>query len=79
MINSQTCSMSVMETLNGFHRFVIGYSLAKGTGIGKHIAVIISQWEGISGLFTFILMIRILKTIRLMFLFSMLLSVRILM
>ncbi|RAL38960.1 hypothetical protein DM860_014786 [Cuscuta australis] len=35
----QTSSRSVTETINGSHRFVIqGYSLAKGMGIGKHIA-----------------------------------------
>ncbi|CAH9070661.1 unnamed protein product [Cuscuta europaea] len=35
----QTSSRSVTETVNGSHRFVIqGYSLAKGMGIGKHIA-----------------------------------------
>ncbi|CAK9188388.1 unnamed protein product [Ilex paraguariensis] len=34
-----TSSKSVTETVNGSHRFVIqGYSLAKGMGIGKHIA-----------------------------------------
>ncbi|KAJ8574432.1 hypothetical protein K7X08_026237 [Anisodus acutangulus] len=34
-----TSSRSVMETVNGSHRFVIqGYSLAKGMGVGKHIA-----------------------------------------
>ncbi|XP_071704095.1 BTB/POZ and MATH domain-containing protein 4-like [Rutidosis leptorrhynchoides] len=37
--NSPTSSRSVTETVNGSHRFVIqGYSLAKGMGIGKHIA-----------------------------------------
>uniref|UniRef100_A0A5B7B2I5 Putative BTB/POZ and MATH domain-containing protein 4-like n=1 Tax=Davidia involucrata TaxID=16924 RepID=A0A5B7B2I5_DAVIN len=36
---SPTSSLSVTETVNGSHRFVIqGYSLAKGMGIGKHIA-----------------------------------------
>nr|GMD69761.1 BTB/POZ and MATH domain-containing protein 4-like [Ipomoea batatas] len=36
---SQTSSRSVTETVNGSHRFVIqGYSLAKGMGVGKHIA-----------------------------------------
>lgn len=36
---SPTSSRSVTETVNGSHRFVIqGYSLAKGMGIGKHIA-----------------------------------------
>ncbi|GMP91859.1 hypothetical protein CsSME_00042351 [Camellia sinensis var. sinensis] len=36
---SPTSSRSVTETVNGSHRFVVqGYSLAKGMGIGKHIA-----------------------------------------
>ncbi|WCJ41554.1 BTB-POZ and MATH domain 4 [Euphorbia peplus] len=36
---SPTSSRSVTETLNGSHRLVIqGYSLAKGMGVGKHIA-----------------------------------------
>ncbi|XP_077245245.1 BTB/POZ and MATH domain-containing protein 4-like isoform X2 [Tasmannia lanceolata] len=36
---SPTRSRSVTETVNGSHNFVIkGYSLAKGMGIGKHIA-----------------------------------------
>ncbi|KAL8531041.1 hypothetical protein ACS0TY_007888 [Phlomoides rotata] len=36
---SPTSSRSVTETINGSHQFVIqGYSLAKGMGIGKHIA-----------------------------------------
>ncbi|PKA61319.1 BTB/POZ and MATH domain-containing protein 4 [Apostasia shenzhenica] len=36
---SPTRSRSVTETVNGSHKFVIqGYSLAKGMGIGKHIA-----------------------------------------
>ncbi|XP_042482147.1 BTB/POZ and MATH domain-containing protein 5-like isoform X1 [Macadamia integrifolia] len=36
---SPTSSLSVTETVNGSHKFVIqGYSLAKGMGIGKHIA-----------------------------------------
>ncbi|KAK8543399.1 hypothetical protein V6N13_136089 [Hibiscus sabdariffa] len=36
---SPTSSLSVTETVNGSHRFVIqGYSLAKGMGAGKHIA-----------------------------------------
>ncbi|KAM7522768.1 hypothetical protein LguiA_012670 [Lonicera macranthoides] len=36
---SPTSSKSVTETVNGSHRLVIeGYSLAKGMGIGKHIA-----------------------------------------
>ncbi|XP_027349291.1 uncharacterized protein LOC113860926 isoform X1 [Abrus precatorius] len=34
-----TDSRSVTETVNGSHKFVIkGYSLAKGIGVGKHIA-----------------------------------------
>ncbi|KAD4180212.1 hypothetical protein E3N88_28803 [Mikania micrantha] len=37
--NSPTSSRSVTETVTGSHHFVIqGYSLAKGMGIGKHIA-----------------------------------------
>ncbi|KAL8265509.1 hypothetical protein R6Q59_023639 [Mikania micrantha] len=37
--NSPTRSRTVTETVNGSHHFVIqGYSLAKGMGIGKHIA-----------------------------------------
>lgn len=36
---SPTSSRSVTETVNGSHKFEIqGYSLAKGMGIGKHIA-----------------------------------------
>ncbi|CAO2825089.1 unnamed protein product [Amaranthus hypochondriacus] len=36
---SPTCSRVVTETVNGSHKFVIqGYSLAKGMGVGKHIA-----------------------------------------
>lgn len=36
---SPTSSLSVTQTVNGSHKFVIqGYSLAKGMGIGKHIA-----------------------------------------
>ncbi|XP_052199565.1 BTB/POZ and MATH domain-containing protein 4 isoform X1 [Diospyros lotus] len=36
---SPTSSRSVTHTVNGSHRFVIqGYSLAKGMGVGKHIA-----------------------------------------
>ncbi|CAA0833532.1 BTB/POZ and MATH domain-containing protein 4 [Striga hermonthica] len=36
---SPTSSRSVTETINGSHHFVIqGYSLAKGMGVGKHIA-----------------------------------------
>ncbi|KAI9093634.1 hypothetical protein K1719_027083 [Acacia pycnantha] len=36
---SPTSSRSVTETVNGSHNFVIkGYSLAKGIGVGKHIA-----------------------------------------
>lgn len=35
----ETSSRSVTETVNGSHHFVIqGYSLAKGMGVGKHIA-----------------------------------------
>ncbi|XP_060170094.1 BTB/POZ and MATH domain-containing protein 4-like isoform X2 [Lycium barbarum] len=35
----QTTSKSITDTINGSHRFVIqGYSLAKGMGVGKHIA-----------------------------------------
>ncbi|KFK26316.1 hypothetical protein AALP_AA8G231700 [Arabis alpina] len=38
-ISSPTSSKSVTQTVNGSHQFVIqGYSLAKGMGIGKHIA-----------------------------------------
>ncbi|EOA26232.1 hypothetical protein CARUB_v100174341mg, partial [Capsella rubella] len=39
-IESQTTtSRSVTQTLNGSHQFVIqGYSLAKGIGVGKHVA-----------------------------------------
>ncbi|KAL9998526.1 putative MATH/TRAF domain-containing protein [Helianthus debilis subsp. tardiflorus] len=37
--DSPTSSRSVTETINGSHQFIIqGYSLAKGMGIGKHIA-----------------------------------------
>ncbi|CAN6439890.1 unnamed protein product [Victoria cruziana] len=36
---SPTSSRSVTETINGSHKFVIkGYSLAKGMGVGRHIA-----------------------------------------
>ncbi|XP_024447297.1 BTB/POZ and MATH domain-containing protein 4 isoform X2 [Populus trichocarpa] len=36
---SPTSSLSVTETVNGSHKFTIqGYSLAKGIGVGKHIA-----------------------------------------
>ncbi|KAK9068099.1 hypothetical protein SSX86_012210 [Deinandra increscens subsp. villosa] len=39
LVDSPTTSRSVTETVNGSHQFVIkGYSLAKGMGIGKHIA-----------------------------------------
>ncbi|XP_057513578.1 BTB/POZ and MATH domain-containing protein 4-like isoform X2 [Actinidia eriantha] len=39
LLVSPTRSRSVTETVNGSHRFVIqGYSLAKGMGVGKHIA-----------------------------------------
>ncbi|KAJ4850810.1 BTB/POZ and MATH domain-containing protein 5 [Turnera subulata] len=35
----ETSSRAVTETVNGSHHFVIqGYSLAKGMGVGKHIA-----------------------------------------
>ncbi|PHT58857.1 BTB/POZ and MATH domain-containing protein 5 [Capsicum baccatum] len=38
-LSRPTSSRSVTETVNGSHRFVIqGYSLAKGMGVGKHIA-----------------------------------------
>lgn len=38
-VSSPTVSRCVTETVNGSHKFVIqGYSLAKGMGIGKHIA-----------------------------------------
>ncbi|KAJ4745774.1 BTB/POZ and MATH domain-containing protein 4 [Rhynchospora pubera] len=37
--SSPTRSRSITETVNGSHKFVIeGYSLAKGMGVGKHIA-----------------------------------------
>jgi speckle-type POZ protein len=36
---SPTSSLSITETVNGSHKFTIqGYSLAKGIGVGKHIA-----------------------------------------
>ncbi|CAL0301564.1 unnamed protein product [Lupinus luteus] len=36
---SPTISHSVTHTVNGSHKFLIqGYSLAKGMGVGKHIA-----------------------------------------
>ncbi|KAJ1409119.1 TRAF-like [Sesbania bispinosa] len=39
ILASRTSSRSVTETVNGSHKFVIkGYSLAKGMGVGKHIA-----------------------------------------
>ncbi|KAJ7971951.1 BTB/POZ and MATH domain-containing protein [Quillaja saponaria] len=39
LLVSPTSSRSVTETVNGSHNFVIkGYSLAKGIGVGKHIA-----------------------------------------
>ncbi|CAH8267369.1 unnamed protein product [Arabidopsis lyrata] len=42
-IESPTSSRSVTQTTNGSHQFVIqGYSLAKGIGVGKHIAS--DQW-----------------------------------
>ncbi|GKV30503.1 hypothetical protein SLEP1_g39309 [Rubroshorea leprosula] len=38
-VGSPTSSQSVTQTVNGSHSFTIkGYSLAKGMGIGKHIA-----------------------------------------
>ncbi|KAM3324297.1 BTB/POZ and MATH domain-containing protein 4-like [Capsicum chacoense] len=38
-LSRPTSSRSVTETVNGSHRFIIqGYSLAKGMGVGKHIA-----------------------------------------
>ncbi|XVE62502.1 hypothetical protein DITRI_Ditri06bG0122800 [Diplodiscus trichospermus] len=38
-LGSPTSSRSVTQTVNGSHRFIIkGYSLAKGMGVGKHIA-----------------------------------------
>lgn len=38
-VGTPTSSRSITETVNGSHKFVIqGYSLAKGMGIGKHIA-----------------------------------------
>ncbi|XWS64902.1 hypothetical protein CRYUN_Cryun05aG0044000 [Craigia yunnanensis] len=39
LLGSPTSSRSVTQTVNGSHRFTIkGYSLAKGMGVGKHIA-----------------------------------------
>ncbi|KAG6411363.1 hypothetical protein SASPL_129444 [Salvia splendens] len=39
LLISPTSSRSVTETINGSHRFLIqGYSMAKGMGVGKHIA-----------------------------------------
>ncbi|KAE9596260.1 putative chromatin remodeling & transcription regulator BTB-POZ-MATH family [Lupinus albus] len=39
LLLSPTSSRSVTHTVNGSHKFVIqGYSLAKGMGVGKHIA-----------------------------------------
>ncbi|CAI8613659.1 unnamed protein product [Vicia faba] len=39
ILSFRTSSRSVTETVNGSHKFVIkGYSLAKGMGVGKHIA-----------------------------------------
>ena len=39
-ISMVTTSTSVTETVNGYHEFKInGYSLGKGMGIGKHIAL----------------------------------------
>ncbi|CAF1698135.1 unnamed protein product [Brassica napus] len=38
-VSSPTSSKSVTQTVNGSHQFVIqGYRLAKGMGVGKHIA-----------------------------------------
>ncbi|XWS57902.1 hypothetical protein CRYUN_Cryun09bG0212900 [Craigia yunnanensis] len=38
-LGSPTSSRSITQTVNGSHRFTIkGYSLAKGMGVGKHIA-----------------------------------------
>ncbi|ONK81899.1 uncharacterized protein A4U43_C01F34000 [Asparagus officinalis] len=38
-VSSPTASRSATETVNGSHKFVIeGYSLAKGMGVGKHVA-----------------------------------------
>ncbi|CAH2072239.1 unnamed protein product [Thlaspi arvense] len=38
-VSSPSSSKSVTQTVNGSHQFVIqGYSLAKGMGVGKHIA-----------------------------------------
>ncbi|KAL1803156.1 hypothetical protein ACET3Z_031803 [Daucus carota] len=38
-LGTPSSSRSITETVNGSHKFVIqGYSLAKGMGIGKHIA-----------------------------------------
>ncbi|KAF3433651.1 hypothetical protein FNV43_RR24754 [Rhamnella rubrinervis] len=37
-VDSDTCSRSISETVNGSHRFMIkGYSLAKGMGAGRYI------------------------------------------
>ncbi|KAJ1432161.1 TRAF-like [Sesbania bispinosa] len=39
VLSSPTSSRSVTQTVNGSHKFLIqGYSLAKGMGVGKHIA-----------------------------------------
>lgn len=39
MPSPTTTSLSVTQTINGSHNFTIkGYSLAKGIGVGKHIA-----------------------------------------
>jgi speckle-type POZ protein len=38
-LSSPTISRSITQTVNGSHKFLIqGYSLAKGMGVGKHIA-----------------------------------------
>uniref|UniRef100_A0A7N0RIH4 BTB/POZ and MATH domain-containing protein 4 n=1 Tax=Kalanchoe fedtschenkoi TaxID=63787 RepID=A0A7N0RIH4_KALFE len=39
MVESPTRSRSLTQTVNGSHKFVIqGYSLAKGLGVGRHLA-----------------------------------------
>lgn len=38
VVDEESCSRSISETVNGSHRFMIkGYSLAKGMGAGKYI------------------------------------------
>ncbi|KAK4753082.1 hypothetical protein SAY87_021880 [Trapa incisa] len=45
-----TSSRSVIETVNGRHKFFIqGYPLAKCVGIGKHIVVTTSPSPGFTG------------------------------